>query len=547
MHRRRTSLQFGMAFIALCLVVSLAGCSQKGEDTASPGQESGTSPLGPISAPAADQQTRTVAKPTVRLAGGNTGLPNPFKHSPRGPGMSKMQILYDTLLEKDEHGDIPWLAESWEVSKDGKTYTFHMRTNALWHDGQPLTAEDAAFTIGYYREHPPVVNDLLIGGSYIVTDAKALDEYTLQVTFDKVSPTYLTKIGGMRIIPKHIWEHVDDPIAFTGAGATIGSDPYKLDSYDPQQGAYRFIAFEDYWGPEPAAAAIEWIPVGDSVLAFQNGEIDLINAPADIVPSYRENPEFTVKTAHSFHSYRLMMNMDAVKALQDANVRKALVFGIDRQALVDKAARGAAMVSSQGYVLPVSPWYNKDIEQYPYDPDKAQELLGGATYTFSLLTDNSADGMKVAELIKLSLSQIGVTINVQSVESKTRDNAVNTGKYELLLINSGGMGGDPDYLRTIYGTGGTTIKGWSDPQIASILEAQSVELDPNKRKELVYEAQKLIADQVPMIMLHGALDNFVYRPAKYDHWMFRYDHSKCDHNKLSYVIRTESEQAGQTT
>jgi peptide/nickel transport system substrate-binding protein len=155
--------------------------------------------------------------------------------------------------------------------------------------------------------------------------------------------------------------------------------------------------------------------------------------------------------------------------------------------------------------------------------------------------------MKVAELIKLSLSQIGVTVNVQSVESKTRDNAVNTGKYELLLINSGGMGGDPTICGRSTERGAPRSKGWSDPQIASILEAQSVELDPYKRKECVYEAQKLIADQVPMIMLHGALDNFVYRPAKYDHWMFRYDHSKCDHNKLSYVIRTESEQAGQTT
>src|SRR5690606_7334964 len=102
---------------------------------------------------------------------------------------------------------------------------------------------------------------------------------------------------------------------------------------------------------------------------------DLINAPADILPNYQNNAEYAIKTAHSYHSYRLMMNMEAVEDLRDVNLRKALVYGINRQELVDKAARGAAMVSSQGYVLPVSSWYNENIEQYDYDLDKALRLL----------------------------------------------------------------------------------------------------------------------------------------------------------------------------
>lgn len=505
-------------FLTLVLMLGLAGCNRK---TKSP-----------------SSSTPDTSKPvTLRLAGGDTGLPNPFKHAPRGPGMSKMQILYDTLLEKDEKGNIPWLAKSWDVSEDGKTYTFHMEENALWHDGEPLTAEDVAFTIAYYKAHPPIVNDLLVGGKYIVTEAKALDTYTLEVSFDNFDHSNLVKIGGVRILPKHIWEHIDNPTAFNGEGVTVGSGPYKLDTYNAQLGAYRYVAFDQYWGLTPAAQAIEWVPVSDSVLAFENGEIDLINAPADLLPNYLNNENYAVKNAHSFHSYRLMMNMEAVPALQNVNVRQSLVYGINRQELVDKVARGSAMISSQGYVLPVSSWYNENVEKYDYNTDKARDLLAGKTYTFKLLTDNSADGMKVAELIKLSLANIGVVVTVESVESKTRDNAVNTGEYELLLINSGSMGGDPDYLSSIYGEGAKTIKGWQNGEIAALIKQQATEQDEAKRKALIFEIQEKIANEVPMIMLHGALDNFVFRPAVYDGWMFRYDHSKCDHNKLSYLIR----------
>ncbi|MEM5818639.1 MAG: ABC transporter substrate-binding protein, partial [Desulfitobacterium hafniense] len=154
-----------------------------------------------------------------------------------------------------------------------------------------------------------------------------------------------------------------------------------------------------------------------------------------------------------------------------------------------------------------------------------------------LLTDNSADGIKVAELVKLSLAEIGIEVTVESVEAKTRDNAVNTGEYQLLIINSGGMGGDPDYLRTVYGKGAKTVKGWSNDEVVALAEAQAAERNEGARQEMISELQSLIADEVPMIMLHGALDNFVYRQATYDGWMFRYDHSKCDHNKLSYLIR----------
>lgn len=513
------------AFIlSVCMVFGLAACAT---GTGSTG-ETETSALG-----------KTPESITLRMAGSDVGTPNPFRHSTRGPGIARMQLLYDSLLEKDETGDIPWLAENWEVSEDGKVYTFHLIENAFWHDGKPLTAEDVAFTFAYYKEHFPVSNDLIADGEYIIAGAKVIDDDTAEITLTYFDNTFLTKLGTARILPKHIWENIDDPVAYDGEGVTVGSGPYRLDSYSSEQGAYRYVAFENYWGLTPSAEAIEWVPVSDDVLAFENGEIDIINATADLLPRYESDSQYTIKTVPSLHSYRLMMNMESVSELADVNVRRAIAYAIDRQELINTVARGSAKISSMGYVPTDSAWYNPATQQYEYNPEKAKDLLNGQTYSLSLLTDNTSEGTKTAEMIKIDLAEIGIDVTVESVETKTRDNAVSTGEYELLLINSGGMGGDPDYLCGVYGATAGTLKGWSNDKVFELLNQQATERNAKARQDMIDEVQKIISDDVPMILLFGAVDNFVYRQDKYDGWMCRYDHNKVDHVKLSYLIREE--------
>ena len=527
--------------LSICMVLCLFGCAtgeaQTEEQTEEPSSTQGTQE----SQKAQETVTASAnAEPiTLRLEGSDAGTPNPFRHTVRGPGMARMQLLYDSLLEKDENGDIPWLAESWNVSEDGTVYTFYMVENACWHDGEPLTAEDVAFTFTYYEQHSPVTNSLIADGEYIVESAKAIDDYTAQITLAYLDNTFLSSIGTTRIIPKHIWDSVDDPTSYDGEGVTVGSGPYRLESYDAEQGAYRYVAFEDYWGLTPAAEAIEWVPVSDDVLAFESGKIDLINASADLLTRYESDSQYSIRTVPSLHSYRLMMNMEAVSELSDVTIRKSIAYAIDCQELIDTVARGSATISSMGYVPADSAWYNPDVRQYDYDTAKALELLGGRTYSFTLLTDNSADSTKTAEMIKIDLAEVGIDVTVESVERKTRDNAVSTGEYELLLINSGGMGGDPDYLRDVYGADADTILGWSVDSVFELLSAQAVEQDLEIRKDMIFKAQEIISEDVPMIMLFGAVDNFVYRQDKYDGWMCRYDHNKVDHNKLTYLLREE--------
>ena len=149
----------------------LAGCGsteQTGGSEIPSGSES----------PAASSEYRV---DTLRLEGGTDyGAPNPFLHNSRGPGAAKMRLVYGSLLEKDEEGDVSWLAESW--SMDGSDYTFTLFENAQFQDGEPLTTADVAFTLDYYQEHPPVSNSLGTGEGWIVDHYTVEDEQTITIT-----------------------------------------------------------------------------------------------------------------------------------------------------------------------------------------------------------------------------------------------------------------------------------------------------------------------------------------------------------------------------
>ncbi|MBF4693021.1 DNA-binding protein [Fusibacter sp. Q10-2] len=520
------------------------GCSNKAQEVTQTDQLVASEEASTVQETDQDKESAE-GRPVIRLAGSDTGIPNPFRHHTRGPGMSKMQILYDSLLESGADDYVPWLAKSWRIDESGLTYSFDLVNNAVWHDGEPLTVEDVIFTFDYYREHTPVLNNLIVNGTYIVESVEKTGDWTFDVKVNTHDNTYLSRLGGARILPKHIWQSVEDPIAYEAEDAAVGSGPYKMTYYDAVKGEYRYEAFDEYWGLKPAVEAIEWVPVSDSVLAFENEEIDLINIAPDLLARYSSDAKYTIQNLPSYHSYRLMMNMDAVDALKSVEVRKALAYGINRKSLIDKIARGAAEISSMGYVPSTSSWYNPNIEAYDYDMAKSKRLLEGKKLSFKLLTGNAPAEVKLAELIRIDLEAIGVEVTIESVESKTRDQAVKKGNYELLLINSGGMGGDPDYLRSIYGNASSntaalnaaTLKGYYNEEVSRLATAQATVKSGAERKEMIFEMQKLIAEDVPMIMLYSNDDNFVYRQEYYDGWFARFDHSKLDHNKLSYVVR----------
>jgi peptide/nickel transport system substrate-binding protein len=494
----------------------------------------------------------------IRLGGGDWGYPTPFAHYPRGPGGFKMCLIFDSLLERDEKGLIPWLAETYEVGDDGMTYRFTIRQGVRWHDGTPLTAQDVAFSIDYANGYPATWSYIFDAVASVETEADRI----VQVRLKAPHAAMLYNIGRTRIIPKHIWEKVDRPKEFTSPEAVIGCGPYRLTHYSKAHGAYRFEAFEAFWGPKPRVRVVEFVPAGEPILAYESGEIDLTRVTPDVLPRFQKDPAHKIVQSPAFWGYRLLMNMGDVACLRRVAVRQALAHAIDRRELVDKVARGAAVPGSLGILPPDHVMAAKDTRPYPFNPQQARMLLDqagcqrmdangmrlspdGQPLVLELLC--SSREVRMAELIRQRLNDVGIGLTIRSVDGKTRDAQVRGFNYQLAILGHGGWGSDPDYLASRFAgeslgqsasPSRSRLPGFDAPDLMPLLKRQQTEIDPGRRRKLIAEIQRMLAEQVPEIPLYYTTAYNVYRPATYDGWMFMFDHHNLTHGKLSYLARS---------
>jgi len=245
-------------------------------------------------------------------------------------------------------------------------------------------------------------------------------------------------------------------------------------------------------------------------------------------------------------------------------LRRAFAHAIDRVELVAKIVRGAGVPGSPGILPPDHVMAAGDIAAQAFDPEAAARLLDEAGFrpadgggvrrdatgnrlAFELLC--SSQEVRLAEILRQRLAAVGIEITIRSVDGKTRDARVRAADYELAVIGHGGWGQDPDYLATRLGTSGLTaastapshsaLAGLDHPELLELLERQRTTIDPAARREVVHRLQHLLAAVVPEMALFYTTGHSVYRPAKYDGWMFMYDHHSLVHSKLSYLDRDD--------
>ncbi|MFM2482396.1 ABC transporter substrate-binding protein [Celerinatantimonas sp. YJH-8] len=472
----------------------------------------------------------------LRFRGGNIGAPSPFGGLAKG-GAKQAELIFDSLLEHDEHGLIPWLAKRWYQSSDGRTYIFYLRSGVKWHDGHAFTGQDVLFSFDYYRLHAPLYNDLVVDNQYIITEAHLIDPLTVSVTVNQPSATYLEKLGAIPMIPQHIWAAVSDPQRLSAKQASIGTGPYQLQEFHPAQGTYRLIANPTFWGPKPKIKVLEWVPVSDPVLAFENNDIDIISVAPDLLAHY-QSPEFKIQRIQSHLGCRIVFNVQHQPALNDPTIRQAFAYGINRQELVAKIARGSAEVGRDTIVPQHHPYFNPQAPQHAYDPTQAKKLLNGKQYTFNIIARNQMNEVKIAKLIKAMLDPIGIHLQIRSVDSKSRLELLHKQDYDLALFKSG-FGGDPDYLRTSFGAAkpAKVLGGYYNPELHRLGQQQLYELDPQKRKQIIFEMERIIAQQIPQLILFTENEHYVYRPAHFNGWRFRADRARSmtDYYKISFL------------
>jgi peptide/nickel transport system substrate-binding protein len=460
----------------------------------------------------------------------DVGFPTPFAFSTVGPGgVVRLSLIYDTLTWKDAHGLIPWIAESWRVSPDGRAYTFRLHPGARWQDGHPLSAEDVRFTFDYFRRHP--FRWVSTAG---VTKAVALDPGTVSITLAEPFAPFLTEIAGIvPIIPAHIWREIGDPIRAQGARAATGSGPYRLRAYDSAKGEYLFQANPGYFKGPPLFREVRYhvLATEQQLLAMQQGQLDAaLTVDASAAAPFRARPPLRVFETEPLSIARLVFNTRR-PPFDDRGFRLAIAYALPRSQIAGLVTHGPALIGGPGLIAPGTTWSNPATKHYPYDPVRATALLDrlgtkvaadgirrtreGTPLRVELLTDPT---YAEPPLIQQALRRTGIEVALVPADAKSRGALAREGRFQMLMTTHIGIGGDPDFLRRWF-TGGSAnafAQGDSlDNDEFRRLAAQQVRtLDPVRRRQIIFRMQEILAEEVPTLPLYYRRFYWIYNSAK---------------------------------
>ena len=455
-------------------------------------------------------ETSVVTSYTIADSTGDWGYPSPYAHYPRGPGYTRMQLIFETLVWKNATAFVPQLAREWKYNASDNSYTFMLQQNVKWHDGTDFTADDVVFTYNYTKEH----SYQWVDGS-IVKSAEALDKYTVKLYLSKpYAPFFQDVAGSQPILPKHIWQNVTDPEKFTSPQAVIGTGPYMLADYNKELGTYLYKANDNYYLGTPITKEIKFVKISVQMMpaALKEGSVDSASIPAEVVDDIKA-AGFTVITDPPSWNGKLTINHKK-EPLSSKEFRQALAYAIDRDALVQIVFRGNAVAGNPGMVPPASVWYNPNTPQYKYDLEKAKQLIGGLGYTLEngyfvkngrplkLSLIAAADYKDLGQFITQQLEKAGIKIDFQTLEGKTVDAKVGAWDFDLSIYGHGGLY-EPSFLqRFILGEGFNSARYSSNPELTRLLNAQLSEMDVQKRKDTIFQIQKLYAEDVPALTLY---------------------------------------------
>lgn len=523
-------------FAMVCCGLLLTGCGQKSPENLPAGtQVSGT----------VDPQTGLEVY-TIADGAGDWGFPSPYGHYDRGPGILRMSFLFDTLIWRDATGYVPALAETWQYLEDETAYLFELRPGVTWHDGEPFTARDVAFTFRYLEEHPYSLAD-----TSAVAEVEVLDDYRVKIKLHRPFAPFLTRVAGaVPILPEHIWQGVENPAEFNQPEAVIGTGPFKLADYNREQGSYLYLANEDYYLGVPLVKQLRFVKLNPQLAgaALLQGEVNYTPIPPDMLAQLQDKDVSILKADYDW-ALKLMFN-HTKEPFSRKEFRQGLAYAIDRQELVDIAKRGFGLAGNPGLLSETSPWYNETVVAYEYEQEKALALFeqagyqyedgrlvkDGAPAVFTLLFD--PDTEREAQLLQSQLERVGIELQLRSVEAKTRDSLVSDWQFDLAILGHGGLGTDPAfYTQVIVGPSFHSARFTANEQLNTLITDQLMTMDRKGRQELLKEIQRIYAEEMPCLTLYYP-DNYFAHDGQielYNTWQGVATGVPLPLNKLAFV------------
>ncbi|WP_055427576.1 ABC transporter substrate-binding protein [Bifidobacterium aesculapii] len=356
----------------------------------------------------------------------------------RQSGSALEQILignvYESLVSRGSDNKVhPGLAKSWEVSKDGLTYTFHLNGKMNFSNGDTLDAEDVAWSINELKAKKYYNYDQVRN----LDKAEAVDSQTVRLTLtapDSNMLWYLTGRPGLVYDKDATWDEK------TGA---LGSGPYTVESFDPSDKIV-FKANPKYWGDEHKAKTgnviVRFLPDDNAgINALKSGDVQVLSPiTATLAGPFRKNPDYVVKSGDGSDKFVLAFNMTDAK-LSDKRVRQTIRYATDHEQII--ASRGGVDAELGGPIPSVDPGYEDLTGVYPHDEAEARQLMKEAGYSESkplqlTLTYANVYGTELGDQLKSQLKPIGIDLKIDYVEFSTWLQDVHTnGDYELSLVD----------------------------------------------------------------------------------------------------------------
>lgn len=480
---------------------------------------------------------------------------NPFAPLTVTAGYALDQV-YETLFELQPDGAYhPLLAQNVVVSPDGKTFTITMAGEVRFHDGAALTAQDAAYSINLYREY---------WGLQSIQKAEALDDLTLVITFTEPVQDIGYRLGQLYILPKHIWEPLaaqQTSLKDIENNQPVGSGPFKVVEFTKGE-AVHFTANPDHWRNPPKIKGMLWryfAKQDDLLQALITGQLVMIHdVPVYSINALKSNPAIQVVSGPPVKPSLRDVIFNQVDtgncpagakcsghpALKDVRLRQALAMATDKQRIIEITMRNMA---TPGFTLvadQLTPWFNPNLQDYPFDVAAANAILDQAGYL-----DTDSDGVRdmagqalplefrldypsgypsymyqrLAEILNENWSALGVRLTTQEIEEDALHAKITTDfDFDIALWGWGGIQPDPSNLLSVLTTRAISVgrseTGYADAEYDALFDAQRKEMDGAKRQEMIWQMQEILMRDVPYIIPYYEQAAYAYRRDPFGNW-----------------------------
>lgn len=516
--------------LSLCLAglmaASLAGCGGAGntaETTAAAGAEN--------SAAASETGSSEAKEELVFVNYRDIRDLNPHLYAGE---MYAQEMLYETLVNITADGYEGCLAESWDISDDGKTYTFHIRDGVKFSDGEVCDANAIKANFDAIIENKDrhtwlEMMNLLVGVS-------APDDKTFVIELSEPYYPLLTELGVTRPFAMISPKAMKDGSTKDGVNAYIGTGPYVLTDFVTDEYAV-FEANENYWGEQPKIKKITVKVIPDNqtrILALEKGEIDMIFGKnmidADAINQYTGNDKFTVSLSDPTSTRQIVLNTTR-DVLADKEVRQALQHATNKQAISDGIFYGLEQPADTLFAKTV-PYCDIDLEPYAYDVELAQSMLDEAGWVVGADKIREKDGQKlnidllynsdsvtekaIAEYLQSEYQKIGISLNIHGEEEQSYRDNMKAGNFDMVFNICWGTPYDPQsslaaMRAPVYGDYAAQLgledKADIDQAITDIL----VSTDETKRQELYTFVLTRLHEDAVYIPLTYECNKAIYR------------------------------------